>query len=141
MLTSVRFAVFYIGTLAFFGFLGIIIPQIPEAMRGNNTAIQAWLQTKEDTFGPFTDTMYRLGLFSVFQSRWFLFALGFRAPRAPPISRQAHAGVREHRRDQRLDARKEDLAARERIGIQHQDRLPDARRAALLDEEAVGIHG
>ncbi len=77
MLTSVRFAVFYIGALAFVGFLGIIIPQIPEAMRGNNTAIQAWLQTKEDTFGPFTDTMYRLGLFSVFQSRWFLFALGF----------------------------------------------------------------
>ena len=77
LLTSVRIAVFYIGALAAFGLLGVVIPQVPEAMRGNDAAIQAWLDTKRDTFGPLTDAMYRLGFFEVFQARWFLFALGF----------------------------------------------------------------
>ena len=77
IMTSVRVAVFYIGTLAAFGMLGVLIPQIPEPMRGNSTAIQAWLDTQRGAFGPFTDTMYDFGLFSVFQARWFLFALGF----------------------------------------------------------------
>jgi cytochrome c biogenesis protein len=76
-LTSVRVAVVYIGLLAAFGLMGVLIPQVPEAMRGNEAAVQAWLDTKRDTFGPLTDLMYRLGLFSVFQARWFLFALGF----------------------------------------------------------------
>lgn len=77
ILTSVRVAVFYIGALAGFGLLGVLIPQIPEPMRGNETAIQVWLETQRGSFGPFTDTMYDFGLFSVFQARWFLFALGF----------------------------------------------------------------
>jgi cytochrome c biogenesis protein len=77
LLTSVRFAVFYIATLATFGMLGVLIPQVPEAMRGNDAAIAAWLDTKHDTFGPFTETMHRFGLFEVFHARWFLFALGF----------------------------------------------------------------
>ncbi len=77
IMTSVRYAVFYIGALAGFGLLGVLIPQIPEPMRGNNTAIQVWLDTQRGSFGPFTDTMYDAGLFSVFQARWFLFALGF----------------------------------------------------------------
>lgn len=68
---------FYIGALAAFGLLGVVIPQVPEAMRGNDTAIQTWLDTKRDTFGPLTDAMYRLGFFEVFHARWFLFALGF----------------------------------------------------------------
>ena len=75
-LTSVRFAVFFIGTLAAFGLAGVLIPQIPEAMRGNQTAIDAWLEHERGTFGPFTDVMYRLGLFSVFHAKWFLAALG-----------------------------------------------------------------
>ncbi len=77
LLTSVRFAVFYISTLAAFGLAGVLIPQVPEAMRGNEAAIAAWIDTKRDTFGPFTDSMHRLGLFEVFQARWFLIALGF----------------------------------------------------------------
>ncbi len=77
LLTSVRFAVFFIGTLAAVGLLGVLIPQVPEAMRGNDAAVTVWLDTQRDTFGPLTDTMYRLGLFSVFQARWFAFALGF----------------------------------------------------------------
>lgn len=77
LLTSVRIAVFYIGFLAFVGFLGVVLPQIPEPMRGNEAAVNAWVETHRETFGPLTDIMYELGLFSVFQARWFLFALGF----------------------------------------------------------------
>ena len=77
LLTSVRFAVFYIATLASFALLGVLIPQVPEAMRGNDAAIAAWLEAERGTFGPFTDTMQRLGLFQVFHAKWFLFALGF----------------------------------------------------------------
>jgi cytochrome c biogenesis protein len=77
ILTSVRFAVLYIATLAAFGLTGVLIPQVPEAMRGNDAAIQTWLDTQRGTFGPATDTMYRFGLFEVFHARWFLFALAF----------------------------------------------------------------
>ncbi len=77
LLTSVRIAVFYIGFLAFVGFLGVVLPQIPEPMRGNDAAINAWVETHRGTYGPLTNVMYDIGLFSVFQARWFLFALGF----------------------------------------------------------------
>ena len=77
LLTSVRFAVFYIATLATFALLGVLIPQVPEAMRGNDAAIAVWVDSERGTFGPFTDTMQRLGLFEVFHAKWFLFALGF----------------------------------------------------------------
>ncbi len=77
LLTSVRFAVFYIGALALFGLLGVLIPQVPEAMRGNNAAINVWLDAQRGRFGALTDTMYRLGLFEVFHAKWFLAALGF----------------------------------------------------------------
>jgi len=76
VLTSVRFAVFFIAALALFGLLGVLIPQVPEAMRGNAPAISAWLDHERGTFGPLTTPMYRLGLFEVFHARWFLFALG-----------------------------------------------------------------
>lgn len=77
ILTSVRFAVFYIATLAAFGLTGVLIPQVPEAMRDNDPAIRTWLDVQRGTFGPATDTMFRLGLFEVFHARWFQFALAF----------------------------------------------------------------
>lgn len=77
ILTSVRIAVFFIATLASFGMLGVLIPQVPEAMRGNNTAISAWLDGQRGNFGPLTDPMHRLGLFEVFHAKWFLIALGY----------------------------------------------------------------
>jgi cytochrome c biogenesis protein len=77
LLTSVRFAVFYIAMLAAFALLGVLIPQVPEAMRGNDAAISVWIETQRGVFGPFTEPMYRLGLFEVFHAKWFLFALGF----------------------------------------------------------------
>ncbi len=77
VLTSVRFAVFFIATLALFGLMGVLIPQVPEAMRGNDAAISTWLDTQRGAFGPLTDTMYRLGLFEVFHAKWFIAALAF----------------------------------------------------------------
>lgn len=77
LLTSVRFAVMYIAVLAGLGLLGVLIPQVPEAMRGNDAAVDAWLDTHRGTFGPLTDPMHRAGLFSLFQAKWFLAALGF----------------------------------------------------------------
>jgi cytochrome c biogenesis protein ResB len=77
IMTSVRVAVFYIAALAAFGLIGVLVPQVPEAMRGNEPAIDAWLDAQRDTFGPLTDPMHRLGLFEVFRARWFLFALAF----------------------------------------------------------------
>jgi len=77
LLTSVRFAVAYIAVLAALGLLGVLIPQVPEAMRGNDAAVDAWLDTHRGTFGPLTDPMHRAGLFSIFQAKWFLAALGF----------------------------------------------------------------
>jgi cytochrome c biogenesis protein len=77
LLTSVRFAVFYISVLAAFGLAGVLIPQVPEAMRGNDAAVAAWIDTQRGAFGPFTDPMHRLGLFQVFQARWFSIALGW----------------------------------------------------------------
>lgn len=76
-LTSVRFAVLFIATLAAFGLLGVLIPQIPEAMRGNRAAVDTWVEVQRGTFGPFTEPMYRLGLFSIFRAKWFLAALAF----------------------------------------------------------------
>ena len=77
LLTSVRFAVFFIAALAAFGLMGVLIPQIPEAMRGNDAAVDAWVESERGTFGPLTEPMHRLGLFNVFHAKWFLVALGF----------------------------------------------------------------
>src|SRR5258707_4429928 len=55
-------------------------------------------------------------------------ALGALAVAAAALARQAHALVFRHRRDQRLDAREIGLPARERCGVDRDERLADARR-------------
>src|SRR3990172_2918629 len=77
LLTSVRFAVAYIGALAFVGLLGVLIPQVPEAMLGNDAAVAAWVDAKRGTFGPLTDPMDRLGPLSLFHARRVAAALAF----------------------------------------------------------------
>src|SRR5207237_10628654 len=76
LLTSVRMAVLFVAALAAVGLMGVLIPQVPEAMRGNSAAISVWLDHERVTFGPLTDPMYRFGLFEVFHAKWFLAALG-----------------------------------------------------------------
>jgi cytochrome c biogenesis protein len=77
LLTSVRFAVIYIGLLTLFALIGVLVPQVPEPMRGNSAAIQVWLDKQRGMFGPLTDGMFRLGLFEVYRTRWFMVALAF----------------------------------------------------------------
>lgn len=76
LLTSVRFALALIGFLALGGLLGTLIPQIPGPMQDNPAAIRGWLDFQDGKFGILTEPMYRLGLFNVFDSRWFLAGLG-----------------------------------------------------------------
>ncbi len=76
LLTSVRFALALIGFLSLVAVIGIAIPQVPFQMRGNQAAIDAWLTFQSEAhFGFLTDSMYRLGLFDIFRSFWFLFGL------------------------------------------------------------------
>src|SRR5262245_457853 len=97
LLTSVRFALMLIGFLAFAALLGVLMPQLPPEMRGNPAAEAAWLNLQEGKFGFLTDPMYRLGLFELFRSVWFITALGLlvasvcvcTANRLPPVWRNA----------------------------------------------------
>jgi len=76
LLTSVRFAIGLIGFLALAALLGVLIPQVPPAVRGNPIAEGMWLRTQEDTFGFLTGPMSDGGLFDVFHSIWFVGGLG-----------------------------------------------------------------
>jgi cytochrome c biogenesis protein len=71
LLTNVKFALVLVGTAAFAGFLGVVLPQMPGPMRDNAAARQAWLQLQHDDYGAFTTPMERLGLFDVFHTTWF----------------------------------------------------------------------
>jgi cytochrome c biogenesis protein ResB len=79
MLASAQFAVAVITLLTIGGLLAVAIPQIPAPMRGNQLAINAWVEMHKGDFGPFTEAMYRLGLFDVVRAWWFLAGLGLLA--------------------------------------------------------------
>ncbi|MCH7718208.1 MAG: cytochrome c biogenesis protein ResB [Chloroflexi bacterium] len=76
---SAQFALALIGFLSLAGLLAVVLPQIPETLRGNPPAIAAWVELQKGTFGPLTEPMRRLGLFSVVVAWWFLTALGLLA--------------------------------------------------------------
>ena len=75
VLTSVRFALILIGFLALAALLGVLLPQVPSQMRGNAAAEAAWVDFQEGKFGFLTDSMYRIGLFTIFRSTWFVAGL------------------------------------------------------------------
>jgi cytochrome c biogenesis protein len=75
LLTSVRFALYLIGFLAFASAIGLAVPQVPAQMVGNPAAESAWLEFQREKFGLLTDPMNRLGLFDVYRSMWFATAL------------------------------------------------------------------
>ncbi|HEX5367817.1 MAG TPA: cytochrome c biogenesis protein ResB [Dehalococcoidia bacterium] len=94
--TSVRFALVLIAFLAFASFIGVIIPQVPNELRGNAAAEATWYQLQQQHFGSFgADFMDRLQLFDVFRSMWFVTGLAAlvasvcvcTANRLPPIWR------------------------------------------------------
>ena len=75
LLTSVRFALILIGFLALSALIGVLLPQVPSQMRGNAVAEAAWVDFQEGKFGFLTQPMFRLGLFTVFRSTWFVIGL------------------------------------------------------------------
>lgn len=72
LLTNVKFALLLIGATVVAGLIGTVIPQLPAPMRSNAAARSAWLELQRADYGSFTDPMYRLGLFDVFNSWWFI---------------------------------------------------------------------
>lgn len=75
VLTSVRFALLLIGLLALLTFLGVVLPQLPAQMRGNTAAELAWVEFQKGKFGFLAEPMYRVGLFTIFRSTWFVAGL------------------------------------------------------------------
>lgn len=79
LLASAQFAVALIGLLAIVGLLSVLLPQVPEAIRDNPAAVDAWLEAHRGDFGVFTNALYRVGLFTVIDAWWFLTAIGLLA--------------------------------------------------------------
>lgn len=75
LLGSPHFAAALLAFLTLAGLGAVLVPQLPEQMRGNAAAELAWLELQRERFGPFTDVMRRLGLFNVVGSPWFIAAL------------------------------------------------------------------
>jgi cytochrome c biogenesis protein len=75
LFTSVRFALILIAFLALSALAGVLLPQLPSEMKGNPAAISAWVSFQEDKFGFLGVPLYRLGLFTIFNSTWFVTAL------------------------------------------------------------------
>ncbi len=71
LLTNVKFALLLVGTAAFAGLLGVVLPQVPGPMRNNAAAKSAWLELQRQDYGVFTNLMDSAGLFDVFHSVWF----------------------------------------------------------------------
>src|SRR3990170_3664560 len=98
LFTNVRWAIGIIAFLALASLVGVVVPQVPAAVRGDAVAEGRWLDVQEGRFGFLTGGMNSLGLFDVFHASWFIYALGLlvvsiavcTASRLPPIWRAAN---------------------------------------------------
>lgn len=71
LLTNVKFALTLVGVAVASGLVGVVIPQVPPAMRGNPAARSAWLELRRQDYGAFTGAMNSAGLFDLFHTSWF----------------------------------------------------------------------
>ena len=76
LFTNLRFATILLVVLSVLSLVGVLIPQIPSAMRGDAGLEAVWLQAKEDDFGFLTQPMDRLELFDMFHAGWFAVLMG-----------------------------------------------------------------
>ena len=72
LLANAKFALTLIALAVLFGLIGVVVPQLPEAMRGNPAAKAAWLELRREDYGLFTGAMSRAGMFEIFQAPWFV---------------------------------------------------------------------
>ncbi len=83
-LTSVRFAIGLILTLALFALAGVIIPQVPPQLASTDLTIQQHIDAQRPTWGPFTDALAefpwlydtRGGVFNLFQQPYWFALVG-----------------------------------------------------------------
>lgn len=71
LVTNVRFAIVLLMVLALVSLLGVLVPQIPDNVRGDAGAESTWLDTQDGRFGFMVSPMDRAGVFDVFHQRWF----------------------------------------------------------------------
>lgn len=71
LVTNVRFAIILLLLLSIVSLIGVVIPQVPPAIRGDAGLEAAWLAEQQDRFGFATDGIDAVGLFDVFHQRWF----------------------------------------------------------------------
>jgi cytochrome c biogenesis protein ResB len=97
LLTSVRNAILTVLLLGLAALLGVLLPQVPAAVRDQPGLTAAWLELQHPRFGPLTPVLHGLGLFDIFHAWWFYGLVGWLAlaivvctySRIPPLWRQA----------------------------------------------------
>jgi len=72
LLTNVKFALLLVSAALLTSLVGVVVPQMPAAMRDNPAARQAWLDLQREDYGALTDVMDRLRLFEMFATPWFI---------------------------------------------------------------------
>jgi cytochrome c biogenesis protein len=75
LFTNVRFAIVLLALLAAVSLIGVLVPQTPATVKGDQGMEQAWLDTQHDSFGFLTEPMHDVGVFDLFGQRWFALLL------------------------------------------------------------------
>ncbi len=71
LVTNVRFAIILLVLLALVSLAGVLIPQVPDNVRGDAGAESTWLESQHGRFGFMTSPLHEAGAFDVFHQRWF----------------------------------------------------------------------
>jgi cytochrome c biogenesis protein len=79
ILASVRLAAAIAAGLALLALGGVLLPQLPEAVRSNPGATADWLDGERRLLGPAADGLYRLGFYDIFHSVWLGIGFGLLA--------------------------------------------------------------
>lgn len=71
LVTNVRFAIVLLVLLTMVSLLGVVIPQMPDNVRGDAALETTWLDSQDGRFGFMVSPMHEFGVFDVFHQRWF----------------------------------------------------------------------
>jgi cytochrome c biogenesis protein ResB len=71
LVTNVRFAIILLVLLTLVSLLGVVVPQIPDNVRGDAALESQWLDSQDGRFGFMVSPMHDVGVFDIFHQRWF----------------------------------------------------------------------
>lgn len=71
LFTNVRFAIVLLALVSVVSLIGVLVPQMPITVRGDQGLEQNWLALQHGRYGFLTHPMDTIGLFNVFQQSWF----------------------------------------------------------------------